>query len=131
MELGVYSFAEVPDGTAPSAAQRLQDLLEEIVLADQLGLHVFGVGEQHRPDFSVSAPAVVLAAAAARTPRIRLTSAVSALSSEDRERSHALRGDASSALERSGRLSAPHPGPAARVNRLRWRPAVGGARGHA
>src|SRR6266508_6863447 len=83
MELGVYSFAEVPDGTAPSAAQRLQDLIEEIELADQVGLDVFGVGEHHRPDFAVSAPAVVLAAAAERTTRIRLTSAVSVLSSDD------------------------------------------------
>jgi probable LLM family oxidoreductase len=83
MELGVYSFAEVSDATARSAAQRLHDLLEEIVLADQLGLEVFGVGEHHRPDFAVSAPAVVLAAAAARTQRIRLSSAVSVLSSDD------------------------------------------------
>ena len=64
-------------------AQRLHDLLEEIELADQVGLDVFGVGEHHRPDFTVSAPAVVLAAAAARTKTIRLTSAVSVLSSDD------------------------------------------------
>ena len=87
MELGIYTFAEVtPDpatGTTISPAQRLRDLLEEIELADQLGLDVFGVGEHHRPDFAVSAPAVVLAAAAARTRRIRLTSAVSVLSSDD------------------------------------------------
>ena len=80
MELGVYSFAEV-DGQHPS--ERLRDLLEEIELADRLGLDVFGVGEHHRPDYSASAPAVVLAAAAARTERIRLTSAVSVLSSDD------------------------------------------------
>ena len=80
MELGVYSFAEV-DGQHPS--ERLRDLLEEIELADQLGLDVFGVGEHHRPDYAASAPAVVLAAAAARTERIRLTSAVSVLSSDD------------------------------------------------
>ncbi len=83
MELGVYSFGEVPNGTARSAAQRLSDLLEEIELADQVGLDVFGVGEHHRPDFAVSTPAVVLAAAAARTKRIRLTSAVTVLSSDD------------------------------------------------
>ena len=59
-----------------SAEQRLRDLIEEIELADQVGLDVFGVGEHHRPDFVVSTPAVVLAAAAARTTRIRLTSAV-------------------------------------------------------
>ena len=80
MELGVYSFAEV-DGQHPS--ERLRDLLEEIELADQVGLDVYGVGEHHRPDFAASAPAVVLAAAAVRTERIRLTSAVTVLSSDD------------------------------------------------
>src|SRR4051812_15792911 len=87
MELGIYTFAETtPDprtGRTISPAERLSDLLEEIELADQLGLDVFGVGEHHRPDFAVSAPAVVLAAAAARTKQIRLTSAVSVLSSDD------------------------------------------------
>jgi probable LLM family oxidoreductase len=61
----------------------VRDLLEEIRLADEVGLDVFGVGEHHRPDFVVSAPAVVLAAGAARTQRIRLTSAVSVISSDD------------------------------------------------
>jgi probable LLM family oxidoreductase len=83
MEIGIYSFAEVADSTAQSAAQRLRDLIEEIELADQVGLDVFGVGEHHRPDYAVSAPAIVLAAAAARTRRIRLTSAVTVLSSDD------------------------------------------------
>jgi probable LLM family oxidoreductase len=83
MELGIYSFGEVPDATAHSAAQRLGELIEEITLADQVGLEVFGVGEHHRPDFVVSTPAVVLAAAAARTQQIRLTSAVTVLSSDD------------------------------------------------
>src|SRR6201988_4152990 len=87
MELGIYTFAETtPDprtGRTVGPAERLRDLLEEIELADQLGLDVFGVGEHHRPEFAVSAPAVVLAAAAARTERIRLTSAVSVLSSDD------------------------------------------------
>ena len=87
MELGVYTFAEVTPGAQPgtteSPAQRLRDLIEEIELADQVGLDVFGVGEHHRPDFAVSAPAVVLAAAAERTRTIRLTSAVSVLSSDD------------------------------------------------
>ncbi len=82
MELGVYTFAELTsDEITPR--ERLLDLLEEIELADQVGLDVFGVGEHHRPDFTVSAPAVVLAAAAARTKAIRLTSAVSVLSSDD------------------------------------------------
>ena len=86
MELGIYSFAEAtPDasGHTISAADRLHDLLEEIELADQVGLDVYGVGEHHRVDYTVSAPAVVLAAAAARTSRIRLTSAVTVLSSDD------------------------------------------------
>jgi len=87
MQIGIYSFAEItPDavtGDVVSAEQRLRDLLEEIELADQVGLDVFGVGEHHRPDFSVSAPAVVLAAAATRTKNIRLTSAVTVLSSDD------------------------------------------------
>ncbi len=80
MELGVYTFAELG---AAGAAQRMVEVLEEVELAEQVGLDVFGVGEHHRPDFVVSAPAVVLAAAAARTSRIRLTSAVSVLSSDD------------------------------------------------
>jgi alkanesulfonate monooxygenase SsuD/methylene tetrahydromethanopterin reductase-like flavin-dependent oxidoreductase (luciferase family) len=87
MQLGMYTFAELtPDprtGQVVSPAQRLRDLVEEIELADQVGLDVFGVGEHHRPDFAVSAPAVVLAAAAERTRSIRLTSAVSVLSSDD------------------------------------------------
>ena len=87
MELGIYTFAErTPDaatGRTVSAAQRLLDLMEEIELADRLGLDVFGLGEHHRPDFVVSAPTVVLAAAAERTKRIRLTSAVTVLGSED------------------------------------------------
>jgi probable LLM family oxidoreductase len=87
MQLGIYTFAETtPDpetGRTISAAARLRDLLEEIELADQVGLDVFGVGEHHRPDFVVSAPAVVLGAAAVRTTQIRLTSAVTVLSSDD------------------------------------------------
>jgi probable LLM family oxidoreductase len=84
MELGVYTFAEVAPGATPATtAARLRDLLEEIALADEVGLDIFGVGEHHRPDFAVSAPAVVLAAAAERTRRIRLTSAVTVLSSDD------------------------------------------------
>jgi probable LLM family oxidoreductase len=82
VQLGVYTFGELTSDT-PDAGERIRDLLEEIELADQVGLDVFGVGEHHRPDFSVSAPAVVLAAAAARTERIRLTSAVSVISSDD------------------------------------------------
>ena len=83
MEIGVYTFAETPldpaTGRQLGAGERIRDLLEEIELADQVGLDVFGVGEHHRPDYAVSSPAVVLAAAAARTRHIRLTSAVSVL----------------------------------------------------
>jgi probable LLM family oxidoreductase len=82
MELGIYTFAELTSDEV-SPHQRLRDLLEEIELADQVGLDVFGVGEHHRPDFTVSAPAIVLAAAAERARTIRLTSAVSVLSSDD------------------------------------------------
>ena len=81
MELGVYTFGDVGPGISPQ--RRLTQLIEEIELADQVGLDVFGVGEHHRPDFAVSAPAVVLAAIAERTKRIRLTSAVSVISSDD------------------------------------------------
>ena len=81
MELGLYTFADV--GPEIDPARRLRNLLEEVELADQLGLDVFGVGEHHRPDFAVSSPAVALAAAAARTKSIRLTSAVTVLSSDD------------------------------------------------
>jgi probable LLM family oxidoreductase len=87
MEIGIYTFAEMsPDpftGKQIDPATRLKNLMEEIELADQVGLDVFGVGEHHRPDFAVSAPAVVLAAAAARTKNIRLTSAVNVLSSDE------------------------------------------------
>ena len=81
MELGVYTFAELSPSVSP--AQRLRNVVEEISLADEVGLDVFGLGEHHRPDFAVSAPAVVLAAGAERTDRIRLTSAVTVLSSDD------------------------------------------------
>jgi probable LLM family oxidoreductase len=81
MELGLYTFADVGPEIGP--AQRLRNLLEEIELADQVGLDAFGVGEHHRPDYAVSAPAVVLAAGAELTKDIRLTSAVTVLSSDD------------------------------------------------
>jgi probable LLM family oxidoreductase len=81
MELGLYTFVE-RSPTVP-AEQRMRDLMAEIELADQVGLDVFGIGEHHRPDYIVSAPAVVLAAASQRTKRIRLTSAVSVISSDD------------------------------------------------
>ncbi len=87
MELGIYTFAErtlnAQTGVLISAELRLKNLMEEIELADQVGLDVFGVGEHHRSDYVVSSPAVVLAAAATRTKRIRLTSAVTVLSSDD------------------------------------------------
>src|SRR5689334_9876519 len=81
MELGVATFADVGPGVSPEL--RMRRLLEEADLADQLGLDVFAVGEHHRPDYAVSAPAVVLGAVAARTERVRLSSAVTVLSSDD------------------------------------------------
>jgi probable LLM family oxidoreductase len=87
VELGIYSFGEAtPDpetGHTISPHERVQRLLDEIELADKVGLDVYGLGEHHRREFVVSAPAVVLAAAASRTKRIRLTSAVSVISSDD------------------------------------------------
>ncbi|MDQ0823636.1 putative LLM family oxidoreductase [Arthrobacter sp. V4I6] len=92
MELGVYSFAEAiadPNtGRRINPQERLRDLVEEIELADQVGLDVYGLGEHHREDFAAASPAVVLAAAAARTEKIRLTSAVTVLSSSDPVRVH-------------------------------------------
>jgi len=87
MELGVYTFADMmPDkvsGRAINAHTRIQQLLEEIQLADQVSLDIFAVGEHHRPDYAISAPAVVLGAAAAITKNIKLSSAVTVLSSDD------------------------------------------------
>lgn len=87
MEIGISTFVETtPDvqtGVVISHAQRLREVVEEIVLADQVGLDIFGVGEHHRKDYAASSPVVVLAAAASQTKRIRLTSAVTVLSSAD------------------------------------------------
>ena len=85
IEIGIDSFAAAHDESsrALSGAQRLGNLIEQIEHADQVGLDVFGIGEHHRKDFLDSAPAVILGAAAARTSRIRLTSAVTVLSSAD------------------------------------------------
>jgi alkanesulfonate monooxygenase SsuD/methylene tetrahydromethanopterin reductase-like flavin-dependent oxidoreductase (luciferase family) len=81
VELGVYTFADIRGGITPE--ERFAQLLEEAEVADAAGLDVFGVGEHHRPDYGVSSPAVALAAIASRTSRIRLTSAVTVLSSDD------------------------------------------------
>src|SRR6202163_4402269 len=87
MQIGVDSFGAVisdpATGLTISPVQRMQNLLEEIELADQVGLEVFGIGEHHRAEFLDSAPSVILAAAAARTKQIRLTSAVTVLSAAD------------------------------------------------
>ena len=87
MEIGISTFVETtPDvktGKVISHAERIREVVEEIVLADQVGLDVFGVGEHHREDYACSSPAVLLAAAASQTKRIRLTSAVTVLSSDD------------------------------------------------
>jgi probable LLM family oxidoreductase len=87
MEIGIYTFADI--GTHPitkqriTPRQRMLNLLEEIELADQLGLDVFAIGEHHRPDYLISSPAVVLGAAAVKTKNIKLSSAVTVLSSDD------------------------------------------------
>ena len=87
MDLGIYSFGDIhPNpvtGERVSPAQRLADLLERIRLAEQVGLGFFGIGEHHRPDYAVSNPVSVLAAAAGQTSRIKLSSAVTVLSTED------------------------------------------------
>ena len=87
MEIGLSTFVETtPDaktGEVISHAERIREVVQEIILADQVGLDVFGVGEHHRADYAASSPAVVLAAAASQTKRIRLTSAVTVLSSAD------------------------------------------------
>ena len=87
MQIGVDSFGAVisdpATGLTVSALQRMDNLLDEIVLADQVGLDVFGIGEHHRSEFVDSAPPVILGAAAARTKNIRLTSAVTVLSAAD------------------------------------------------
>ncbi|MCM3033848.1 LLM class flavin-dependent oxidoreductase [Niallia sp. MER 6] len=87
MEIGISTFVETtPDtntGKTISHAERIREVVEEIVLADKVGLDIFGVGEHHRKDYAASSPAVILAAAAAQTNNIRLTSAVTVLSSAD------------------------------------------------
>src|SRR5260370_26899577 len=85
MQIGIDSFAAAytDDSLAVSESDRLRNLVEQIEHADQVGLDVFGIGEHHRRDYLDSAPAVILGAAAARTRRIRLTSAVTVLSSAD------------------------------------------------
>src|SRR5580692_10907864 len=81
MELGLATFADMYPGVTPE--QRMRNLLEEAQLADELGLDVFALGEHHREDYLVSSPVTVLAAIAAKTERIRLSSAVTVLSSDD------------------------------------------------
>ena len=84
MRLGIDTFVSVPmDASPPALAQRVEDLIEEAETADRVGLDLFAIGEHHRPEYVASAPAVLLAAVAARTDRIRLSSAVTVLSSDD------------------------------------------------
>ena len=86
IELGLDTFGDVtdgPDGKPLHAAQVIRNLVEEAVLADEVGVDFIGVGEHHRADFAVSSPEMVLAAIASRTRRIRLGSAVTVLSSDD------------------------------------------------
>ncbi len=87
LEFGMMTFADMDPSSGSDAGKighkRMQELLEEIKLADELGFDVFGIGEHHRPDYAVSSPAVVLGAAASVTRNIRLSSAVTVLSSDD------------------------------------------------
>ena len=83
MEIGIDSFAAAPSDSKISNTQAIQELIERIVLADEVGLSVFGIGEHYRKEFLDSAPALILAAAASRTKTIRLTSAVTVLSAID------------------------------------------------
>jgi probable LLM family oxidoreductase len=86
MEIGIDSFVEIAPNAGNAAEQgqqRVRELLQEAELADRVGLDVFGIGEHHRPEYIASSPAVLLAAMAARTERIRLASAVTVLSSDD------------------------------------------------
>src|SRR5688572_32778560 len=86
MELGIGMFGDLhinKNGETQPAGQRLQELIEEIKLMDEVGLDFFGIGEHHRPDYVVSTPEIILAAAATVTKTIKLGSAVSVLSSSD------------------------------------------------
>ena len=87
MQIGIDSFAaaikDPATGLTIAPADRIANLLEEVALADQVGLDVFGIGEHHRPEYLDSAPPILLAAAASRTSRIRLASAVTVLSAAD------------------------------------------------
>src|SRR5947209_3263221 len=86
LELGLDTFGDVtagPDGTALPQPQVIRNVVDEAVLADELGLDFIGIGEHHRPDFAVTAPDVVLSAIAGRTKNIHLGSAVTVLSSDD------------------------------------------------
>src|SRR5258707_9020859 len=87
MQIGIDSFAaaisDPATGATLSPVERMHDLLEEIEVADRVGLDVFGIGEHHRAEFLDSAPVVILSAAAGRTKNIRLTSAVTVLSASD------------------------------------------------
>jgi probable LLM family oxidoreductase len=84
VEIGIATFVDTdPAAGAAGAAQRLGELVEQAAFAESVGLDVVAVGEHHRPDFAVSSPAVVLAALAEKTSRVRLSSAVTVLSSDD------------------------------------------------
>lgn len=86
VQLGLDTFGDITldaEGRRVSDAQTIRHVVEQAVLADEVGVHFFGVGEHHRPDFAISSPEIVLAAAAARTSRIRLGTAVTVLSSDD------------------------------------------------
>src|SRR5690242_17586805 len=86
IELGLDTFGDITlsqDGSPKHHAQVIRDVVEEAVLADQLGVYFIGLGEHHRPDFAISAPEMVLSAIASRTERIKLGTSVTVLSSDD------------------------------------------------
>ena len=86
IELGLDTFGDIqagPDGQVQTHAQVIRNVIEESVLADEVGVYCIGLGEHHRPDFAISAPEVLLGAIASRTKRIHLASSVTVLSSED------------------------------------------------
>jgi hypothetical protein len=106
LELGLDTFGDVttgPDGHPLPHAEVIRNVVAEAVLADDLGIDFFGVGEHHRVDFAVSSPEVLLAAIAGRTKRIRLGSAVTVLSSDDPIRGISAVRNAGRRIEWTGR----------------------------
>jgi len=131
-EIGIMTFGEITEdpvtGTRPSPRQRAREVIELAEVADQAGLDVFGVGEHHRGDFVGSAPTILLAAAAEKTERIRLTSSVTVLSSEDPVRvweqfatiDLLSRGPGAAGSGRNSSTPTSHPAPTETPSRSGW-----------